>query len=267
MSKLWVLAPVYNEEKNLAGFVQEWLAVLRKTMGADFTFCLINDGSTDGSPDILNRLAATHPELKIIDKPHSGHGPTCRMGYELALKADAQWIFQIDSDGQCDPAFFETFWSSRSHGPVHYGVRRAREDGWIRRFISRALTVLIFLLSFRWVRDANVPYRLMRRDALEAALRQMPKNFRMVNALLALIQQRHPGIQWHVIPFHRRTGRQLPVDLPFFLGQAGAFILDYLSWRRHREKKSLKRKVLTAGRVLQPPPGSLIILLPLLSLS
>ncbi|MFZ5565301.1 MAG: glycosyltransferase, partial [Thermodesulfobacteriota bacterium] len=250
MSDLWVIAPVYNEEKNLTAFVEEWLAVLRRVVETDFTFCLINDGSTDGSHAILNRLATIHPELRIISKINTGHGPTCRLAYELAVQAGAQWVFQIDSDGQCDPALFETFWNARSRAPVHYGVRRAREDGWIRRLISRALTVLVFLLSSRWVRDANVPYRLMRRDALEPALKQIPRDFRLANALLALLHQENPGIEWHVIPFHRRTGRQLPVDLPFFLGQGGRFIADYLSWHIQRRKKSPAEWLMTAGHTL-----------------
>ena len=113
MTGLWIIAPVYNEEKNLHSFVEEWMSVFRKVAGNDFTFCLLNDGSTDRSLSILNELASCYPELRVIDKANSGHGSTCIAGYELAIQAGAQWIFQIDSDGQCDPMQFRHFWDSR----------------------------------------------------------------------------------------------------------------------------------------------------------
>ena len=250
MSDLWVIAPVYNEEKNLHAFVLEWICVLRKVAGENFTFCLPNDGSSDGSLTILNKLAANHPELRVIDKVNTGHDATCLTGYEQAIRAGAQWIFQIDSDGQCDPAYFETFWKSKSKGTVHFGRRLAREDGWSRRFISSMFSIIIFLLSLKWVRDPNVPYRLMRRDALAAALGRIPRNFRLTNALVAVILNENPGIVWHDIPFRKRPGRQLPLKITYFLREAVCFIADYISWMYRDQSVDLSEKVVMAGKVL-----------------
>lgn len=86
-------------------------------------------------------------------------------------------------------------------GKVHYGLRRDREDGLIRSFISGILASLLFLLSGRWLKDRNVPYRLMHRNALRGALREIPHNFGLVNVLLALIQSTNPGHEWHPDPF------------------------------------------------------------------
>ncbi len=250
MSDLWIVAPVYNEEKNLHAFVLEWLDVFRKVVGNDFTFCLLNDGSTDGSLALLNRLAQSHSEIRVVDKVNSGHGATCLTGYEQALEAGAKWIFQIDSDGQCDSAYFETFWQSRNNGPVHYGRRRAREDGWSRRLISFVFSLLIFFLSTKWIKDSNVPYRLMRQDALAKSLGRVPRKFRLVNALLTIIQNEHPGIIWYDIPFRKRPGRQAPLNIFFFLREAGQFIANYASWVRHDPSLELPDKVAAAGKVL-----------------
>lgn len=249
-SDLWIIAPVYNEEKNLHAFVLEWLDVFRKVVGKDFTFCLLNDGSTDGSLTILNRLAASHSEIRVVDKVNSGHGATCLAGYEKALEAGAKWIFQIDSDGQCDSAYFETFWKSRNNGQVHYGRRRAREDGWSRRLISLVLSLLIFILSTKWIRDSNVPYRLMSRDALAAALGRIPCHFRLANVLLTMILNEHSEITWYDIPFRKRPGRQAPINIPHFLREAGQFIAEYASWVWHDPDVDPPGKAVMAGKVL-----------------
>jgi glycosyltransferase involved in cell wall biosynthesis len=250
MPELWTVAPVYNEEKNLQAFVEEWLSVFREVTGGNFTFCLLNDGSTDGSLAILNKLASRNPELRVIDKTNSGHGPTCLLGYGLAIRSGAQWIFQIDSDGQCDPQQFRSFWESRGDGPAHYGCRKAREDGWIRRLISKFLSLVILIVSFRWVKDANVPYRLMSREALGDALLRIPPNFRLSNALLTIIQNDYPGIRWHDIPFRKRSGRQLPLKPVFFLREGKQFVTDYVSWIWNSKGTGFSGKACVAGKAL-----------------
>ena len=250
MSKLWVIAPVYNEEKSLDSFVREWIPVLRAVTGGDFTFCLLNDGSRDGSLHVLKSLSEAYPEILVVDKANTGHGATCLLGYQMAVEAKADWIFQIDSDGQCDPVHFEAFWASRTDGHVHYGCRRGREDGWHRRLISKVLACILFLLCFRWVRDPNVPYRLMRRDFLQPALQRIPSGFRLVQVLLARMHDENPGIRWHPIRFRRRPGRKDSLNAPFFLREAVFFVRDYASWAWRDGNPGVTERINGIGRVL-----------------
>ncbi|HEU5124830.1 MAG TPA: glycosyltransferase, partial [Verrucomicrobiae bacterium] len=107
---LWVVMPVYNEATAIAEVINEWVTVLRTT-ASSFAFLVINDGSTDGTQTILENLSWS--ELLVIHRPNSGHGSSCLFGYRKAVEQGATWIFQIDSDGQCDPRFFEAFWRWR----------------------------------------------------------------------------------------------------------------------------------------------------------
>jgi glycosyltransferase involved in cell wall biosynthesis len=250
MATLWVIAPVFNEEQSLEALVRGWLPVLRAVVGSDFIFCLLNDGSTDGSLQIMTGLAAEYPELRLIDKTNTGHGPTCLRGYNLAIEAGAEWVLQIDSDGQCAPADFETFWRTRESCPVHYGYRRQREDGWVRRLISRVLVLFLFLLSGRWLKDPNGPYRLMRREALKSALPRIPADFRLANVLLSLLQDKNPGIQWQPISFLPRAGRQNPVRLRHFGREAMILLRDYAAWAWHNGNATRMDRVLQIGRIL-----------------
>src|SRR5207302_137437 len=102
---LYVVMPIYNEQASIGGVVREWKECLQK-VAPDHRILILNDGSKDNTAQVLADLAASTPGLEVVNKPNSGHGRTCIMGYEEAIRRGARWIFQIDSDGQCDPQYF-----------------------------------------------------------------------------------------------------------------------------------------------------------------
>ena len=65
MSKLSVVVPCYNEEESLPLFYQEVSAVL-KDMGTDYEIVFIDDGSSDGTPQELRKLAAADSRCRYI---------------------------------------------------------------------------------------------------------------------------------------------------------------------------------------------------------
>ncbi|OFW03167.1 MAG: hypothetical protein A3I61_01320 [Acidobacteria bacterium RIFCSPLOWO2_02_FULL_68_18] len=204
MNRLWVVMPVYNERDCVASVVGEWLAELRGA-AIDFTLCLLNDGSTDDTLRILHELASRERELVVIDKPNSGHGQTCVEGYRTALAHGAKWILQVDGDGQCDASLFPLFVKASSRHPVTYGFRRIRRDGHWRHLISRVVSLTVCAATGSWVRDPNVPYRLMHARTLEDIVGQVPSDFHLANVLVAVLQQRWHGIHWVDIHFRPRS--------------------------------------------------------------
>lgn len=201
-SGLWIVMPAYNEEHAIEGVVREWVEVVDEVAGA-FTFLVVNDGSRDATGEVLARLDREIPRLRIIDQANSGHGPSCTLGYREALAGGADWIFQIDSDGQCAPEYFRAFWSLRESRDVILGRRVRRDDGVLRSLISGVVSVVVWLGTGTWLRDANVPYRLIAARALRDALRFVPSDFAFSNiALSYLLARRHP-IAW--VPIHFRA--------------------------------------------------------------
>jgi dolichol-phosphate mannosyltransferase len=210
MQKLDLIAvmPAYNEEETIRAVVTEWMRAFDQE---EMTFCLfaVNDGSTDNTLSILQRLEQEFPErLLLLDKPNSGHGRSSRFGYLAALQHDVPWIFQFDADGQCDPSFFSSFWAKRNQADCIFGIRVTRDDGWIRRFITAACRFFTALVTGRDLKDANVPYRLMERSALEKALALIPEDFDLQNVALSLALKRNPALRWQYIPigFRARKG-------------------------------------------------------------
>jgi dolichol-phosphate mannosyltransferase len=217
---LWVVMPAYNEEKLLPRVLDEWLSTLRETVGNDqFVLVLINDGSKDQTLSILRQYAQRHCELMVIDKPNSGHGQSCIEGYRFALRNGAQWVFQIDSDGQCDPQFFPKFWELHDKYPIIYGHRRRRDDGIGRRLISSIVSLVIFGGTGVWVRDPNVPYRLMHSKSLAPFIETFPSYFHLANVFLAYLQSKRFKIYWVDIRFRQRFYGASGVNLFSFIKQ------------------------------------------------
>jgi glycosyltransferase involved in cell wall biosynthesis len=230
-AELWVVMPVYNEQDNVEAVLREWLPVLRRH-SASFVLCVLNDGSRDRTLEILRSLEPEMPELKVVDKPNSGHGQTCITGYRLALEAGASWVFQMDSDGQCDPQFFPSLWQARSYAAALYGFRRTRQDGMHRLLISRVMSLVSALAFGVWVKDPNVPYRLMRADALAAVLPRVPAEFHLANVLVALLQQRAHGIHWQPIAFRARNAGDASVKALSFAKRGAELVRQLRAARR-----------------------------------
>jgi glycosyltransferase involved in cell wall biosynthesis len=212
---VWIIMPVYNEQECVEAVVNEWLEEMRK-YSFSFTFCVLNDGSSDKSLEILNHLSQKNNELYVVDKPNSGHGQTCITGYQTAIEKGAKWIFQIDSDGQCDPAYFKKVWESAASHPVVFGYRKKRDDGFQRFLVSRIVSYFVFLATGVWVRDANVPYRLMNAEALSNSINRIPADFHLANIPVSVNLQKNYKIKWVNIHFRERMGGSPSVKTSLF---------------------------------------------------
>jgi glycosyltransferase involved in cell wall biosynthesis len=226
--------PIYDEELAIAQVVREWIPVLRAT-GATVVVRIIDDGSRDGTPAVLADLSREFPELSVHRQPNAGHGPACLRGYRDALADGADWIFQIDSDGQCDPQYFPQLWALREQHRAVYGVRTRRDDGLQRWMISRVVSTVVFATMGRWVRDANVPYRLMHRDVLADAVRFVSDDVPLLNIVIAALQI--GDVAWVPIRFLRRIAGQPKLSIVAMAGHAPRLIRALREVRRARESR------------------------------
>ena len=203
-AELLIVMPVYNEEASVRKVVLEWFTEIEQWT-EKFTFLIIDDGSKDSTPSRLEGLAQRlGPRIEIIRQANQGHGQSCLNGYRLAVERNIPFVFQIDSDGQCDPQFFSAFWKSREEADVLFGVRRTRDDGLARVLISGGCRMATSLLAGTDLKDANVPYRLIRTDALKEALGRIPADFDMQNVALTVALKRDRRLRWKYIPIHFR---------------------------------------------------------------
>ncbi len=205
INNLWVIMPVYNEEEAIEFVINEWVNTLEKS-NIQYTLCLFNDGSKDGTLEKINQLAAKYPSIKVVDKANSGHGQTCVYGYQMALENGADWIFQIDSDGQCDPQYFEKFIPFTENYQSIYGIRKTRDDGMQRTIVSHFVTIFTLVATGKWVRDPNVPYRLIHKDIMKQIAYSVPNDFHLANIFVSVRCAKLSKIKWIPIHFRDRMG-------------------------------------------------------------
>ncbi len=94
-----VIVPIYNVEK----FLDQCLSSIEAQTHENIEVLCINDGSTDGSRDIICAHAQRDPRVRLVDKKNGGYGEGCNMGLELA-KGD--WISIIEPDDWIEPGMY-----------------------------------------------------------------------------------------------------------------------------------------------------------------
>lgn len=179
---LTVVMPAHNEEGAIASALDEVRrAVLDQIAGAD---CLvIDDGSTDATGAILDRIVATDPRLRVLHQANAGHGAALRSGME---QASGDWLFLLDSDRQIPTEAFAALWEARSGRDLVTGVRAQRHDPLIRAVLSRTIRIAIRVLFGVQLRDANAPFKLLRRTLWESARDAIPEGTLAPSLFLAI---------------------------------------------------------------------------------
>lgn len=215
MDSLYIIIPAYNEEANLKTVIDQWYPVVEAHSGGGKSrLVIIDDGSKDGTFALLEESARERPLLVPLHKANSGHGATVLYGYQYALQAGADYIFQTDSDGQTLPEEFPPFWAARQQQDMVIGWRNARQDGLARVVVTWVLQQVIRLCFHVKVTDANTPYRLMKAETLGRYIGMVPEGFNLSNVLIATIYEKK-GLATLYLPitFRPRQGGENSINL------------------------------------------------------
>jgi dolichol-phosphate mannosyltransferase len=135
--ELSVIVPVYNEAPNLVPLVERLVNTLRPE-GRSFEIILVDDGSSDGSHEILHELHGATPELNvIIFRRNFGQSAAMTAGFDAA---SGDVVVSMDGDLQNDPSDIPALVAKLEEGyDLVSGWRKKRKD----RFVSRRLPSVI----------------------------------------------------------------------------------------------------------------------------
>jgi dolichol-phosphate mannosyltransferase len=128
-----VVLPVYNEARVLTTLTKCVSEAIRET-GCDGEIVFVNDGSRDGSGEILDRLASDDPQIRVIHLSRNfGHQAAVQAGLAHA-HGDAVVI--MDSDMQDDPKSIGLFLEKWREGfDVVYAIRTGRKENAVKKFL------------------------------------------------------------------------------------------------------------------------------------
>ena len=189
-----VVAPVFNE----IGCVEEFYTRISGVMGslkAAWELVLVDDGSTDGSTEIIRSLAEKDPHVRpVIFARNFGHQIAVTAGLDYA-RGDA--VVVIDADLQDPPEVILDLIAKWKEGfEVVYAVRRKREgESWFKLFTASAFYRVIYRIT-----DVKIPldtgdFRLMDRKVVNV-MGKMRERHRFLRGMAAWVGYRQVGVEY-----------------------------------------------------------------------
>jgi len=166
LESLSIVVPVYNEAGVIERVLRDLHAKVASCQPAS-EFIVAEDGSTDGTKEILRRL---EPELGL--RLVMGDR---RKGYTGAVKdalrlPTSEWVLFSDSDGQQEPDDFYQMATLAPRYDLIVGFKSPRRDPWPRLLLSRGMRTINRRVVGASFRDANCGFRLMRKSVVDAVL-------------------------------------------------------------------------------------------------
>lgn len=182
--KTLVMIPCYNEEENI-----ERVIARLGTACPDVDYLIINDCSTDRSREILDKNGFSYISLPV----NLGIGGGVQAGYLYAAENGYDITVQMDGDGQHDPAYLASVIEPVAKGELDMaiGSRFIKKDGFqssaLRRLGINILSVLIYVLTGKRVKDVTSGYRACGRELTEFYSKNYAQDFPEPEAIVSAV--------------------------------------------------------------------------------
>ena len=180
-----IVIPVYNE----AGVVEQFHTQLRAVMDIlhdSFTVYYVDDGSTDGTHESLEKISSSDPRVVILELSRNfGHQAALTAGLDHAL---GDMVITMDGDGQHPPEMIPELLRLVEQGYDVVQTQRldAEQKNTFKKWTSGWFYSLLNSLSGTQVKPGAADFRAMSRKAVDA-LKSMPEYHRFLRGMVSWI--------------------------------------------------------------------------------
>lgn len=143
--KIVIIIPTYNERKSIENTITK-IEEITKTMRKkhEFMILVVDDNSPDGTQDIVRKLSDKYKNISLLTGTKEGLGVAYARGMKYAMdELYADFVFEMDADGQHDPKYLPDFVEKIDEGYNYIigsryikGGSIPKEWGWHRKFLS-----------------------------------------------------------------------------------------------------------------------------------
>ncbi len=164
VKSLSVFFPCYNESANVVNVTDKALTVL-KGLGIDFEIIIVNDGSSDNTAAVADKLVLNDEHIKVVhhDK-NRGYGAALQSGFGAASK---EFVFYTDGDGQFDIAEMPLLLPLMNDCDIVSCYRIKRQDNLLRKINAFCWGTLVCCLFRMKLRDIDCAFKLFRRKIFD----------------------------------------------------------------------------------------------------
>lgn len=191
-----VVVPAYNEVESLPPLFAELRDALAST-GRTWELIVVDDGSTDGSRELIEREAERDDRVRaFVLERNAGQSAALAAGLGR-VRGDI--VVTLDADLQNDPADLPKLLAALANADVVSGVRAKRQDTWVRLVSSRIANAVRRGVLKDPVTDIGCSFKAYRREVLEG----LPMFVGVHRFLPALCVFR--GARFAEVPLHHRA--------------------------------------------------------------
>src|SRR3954451_12933751 len=141
---LSVFFPAYNDSGTIASMVIRAVKAASE-LTPDYEVIVVDDGSADATPEIVDELARTYPQVRVVHHADNrGYGGALQTGFRSASK---ELVFYTDGDAQYDPAELSVLWPKMTaDADLVNGYKISRADPLHRIVIGRLYHHIVSVL-------------------------------------------------------------------------------------------------------------------------
>lgn len=203
MSELTIIMPAYNEAASLPAFLEKLLSYCQHN---EFKLIIVNDGSSDGSREILDNLEPAEWLQVIHHKLNRGYGSAIKTGVE---NVDTEYLITIDADGQhtLDDIGKLFAYLKETDADMVVGKRASLHDTKYRRlgkFLIRSIAKLLMSIK---ITDLNSGMKVYRSDLAKKYIRLCPDTMAYSDIItLVYINKKHLVLEKDIKIRARKSG-------------------------------------------------------------